>query len=188
MVDQHEEATIGTTDVGFTFAGGETDAASTNIWIPHSEFPQGVSVSVMSIESTPFLIGLDVIREYGLVIDYHHNRVYSHETVSSLCNSSDKTSCFGQRRLALRKYTARNHRLLAQDVVCFRAQEPQDQVRRHACGLESVSHQQYDEAVSNCLGREGRDRSYSCKDRQGSWQHTRKTLLADLSQKKEHVQ
>ena len=95
MVGQHQEATIETTDVGFTFAGGETDAASTNIWIPHSEFPQGISVSVVSIESTPFLIGLDVIREYGLVIDYHYNRVYSHETLLSLCNSSDDASCFG---------------------------------------------------------------------------------------------
>ena len=43
-----------------------------------SEFPQGISVNVVSNESTPFLIGLDVIREYGLVIDYHYNRVCSH--------------------------------------------------------------------------------------------------------------
>ena len=33
---------------------------------------------MLSNESTPFLIGLDVLREYGLVIDYHYNRVYSH--------------------------------------------------------------------------------------------------------------
>ena len=33
-----------------------------------------------------------------------------------------------ERRLALRKYTARNHKFLAQDVVCFRAQEPQGRV------------------------------------------------------------
>ena len=32
----------------------------------------------VSNESTPFLIGLDVLRECGLVIDYHYNRVYSH--------------------------------------------------------------------------------------------------------------
>ena len=81
MVDQYEEyedTTIETTDVGFTFAGGKKDAASTNIWIPHAEFPQGISVNVVSIESTLFLIGLDVLREYGLVIDFHYNRVYSH--------------------------------------------------------------------------------------------------------------
>ena len=35
-------------------------------------------MKVVSNESTPFLIGLDVPREYGLVIDCHHNRVYSH--------------------------------------------------------------------------------------------------------------
>ena len=57
---------------------GETEAASTKICIPHAEFPQGISVNVASNESTPFLIGLDVLREYGLVIDYHYNRVYSH--------------------------------------------------------------------------------------------------------------
>ena len=76
--DQYEDTTIETTDVGFTFAGGETEAASTNICTPHAEFPQGISVNVVSNESTPFLIGLDVLHEYGLVIDYHYNRVYSH--------------------------------------------------------------------------------------------------------------
>ena len=78
VADRCEDTTIETTDVGFTFAGGETEAANTNICIPHAEFPQGMSVNVVSNESTPFLTGLDVLREYGLVIDYHHNRVYSH--------------------------------------------------------------------------------------------------------------
>ena len=32
----------------------------------------------VSNESTPFLSGLDVLREHGLVIDYHYKRVYSH--------------------------------------------------------------------------------------------------------------
>ena len=41
-----------TTDVGFTFVGGQTEAASTNICIPHAEFPQGISVNVVSNEST----------------------------------------------------------------------------------------------------------------------------------------
>ena len=78
VLDQYEETTIVTTDVGLTYAGNDTEAASTTIWIPHSEFPHGVSVNVVSHEPTLFLIGLDVIREYGLVIDYHYNRVYSH--------------------------------------------------------------------------------------------------------------
>ena len=78
LADQYEDTTIETTDVGFTFAGGETEAASTKICAPHAEFPQGIAVNVVSNESTPFLIGLDVLREYGLVIDYHYNRVYGH--------------------------------------------------------------------------------------------------------------
>ena len=60
--DQYQDTTIETTEVGFAFAARK-------IWIPHAEFPQGISVNVVSIESTPFLIGLDVIREYRLVID-----------------------------------------------------------------------------------------------------------------------
>ena len=78
VADQYEGTTIETTDVGFTFAGGETEGASTKICIPHAEFSQGILVNVVSNESTPILIGLDVLREYGLVIDYHYNRVYNH--------------------------------------------------------------------------------------------------------------
>ena len=78
VADRYEDTTIETTDVGFTFAGGETEAASTKICTPHAEFLQGISLNVVSNESTPFLIDLDLLREYGLVIDYHYNRVYSH--------------------------------------------------------------------------------------------------------------
>ena len=78
VADRYEDTTIETTDVGFTFAGGETEAANTKICILHAELPQVISVNVVSNESTPFLMGLDVLREYGLVIDYHYNRVYSH--------------------------------------------------------------------------------------------------------------
>ena len=78
VADQYEGTTIETTDVGFTFAGGETEAAITKICIPHAELPQGISVNVVSKEPTPFLIGLDVLREYGLVNDCHNNRVHSH--------------------------------------------------------------------------------------------------------------
>ena len=73
VADRYEDTTIETTDVGFTFAGGETEAANTKICIPHAEFPQEISVNVVSNESTPFFIGLDVLREYGLAIDYSHN-------------------------------------------------------------------------------------------------------------------
>ena len=78
VADRYEDITIETTDVSFTFAGGETEAANTKICIPHVDFPQGISVNVVSNESTPFLVGLDLLREYGLVIDYHYSRVYNH--------------------------------------------------------------------------------------------------------------
>ena len=86
VADRYKGTKIETTDVGFTFAGGDTEAASTNICTPHAEFPQGISVNVVSNESTPFLIGLDVLREYGLVIDYHYNRVHSHTSRSCPMN------------------------------------------------------------------------------------------------------
>ena len=73
--DQFEDTTIETTDVGFTFAGGETEAASTTTFIPHAEFVQGISVNVVSNGSTPFLFGLDVLQS---AIHYHYNRVYNH--------------------------------------------------------------------------------------------------------------
>ena len=96
VAEQYEGTTIETTDVGFTLASGETEATSTRICVPHAEFPQGISVNVVSNESTPFLIGLDMFREYGLVIDYHYNRVHSHILKRYLpCASSDGTSCFG---------------------------------------------------------------------------------------------
>ena len=86
VADRYEDTAIETTDVGFTFAGGETELASTNICMPHAEFPQGISVNVVSNESTPFLI-----------IDYHYKScVQSHfETLPSFCNSSNGTSCSG---------------------------------------------------------------------------------------------
>ena len=84
------------------------------------------------------------------------------------------------RRLTLRRST--NSWL---KTWCFLAHKHhRDEARRHACGLESVSHQQNDEAASKSSGRERRDRSYSCKDSQGSCQHARQKVLADLNQKK----
>ena len=78
VVDQCEDTTTETTDVGFTFAAGETEAASTKIWTPHAELPQGILMIVVSNESTTFFISLDVFLGYGLVIDYHYTHVYSH--------------------------------------------------------------------------------------------------------------
>ena len=38
VADRYEDTTINTTDVGFSFAGGETEAANTKMCIPHAEF------------------------------------------------------------------------------------------------------------------------------------------------------
>ena len=54
VADQCEDTTFEPIYVGFTFTGGETEAACTNICIPHAEFPQGISVNVVSNESTHF--------------------------------------------------------------------------------------------------------------------------------------
>ena len=78
VADQYEGTTIETADVGFTFAGGETEAASTKICIQHAAFPQGISMNVVSNESTPFSSAWMCYVKYGLVTDYHYNRVYSH--------------------------------------------------------------------------------------------------------------
>ena len=81
MADRYEETTVETTYVGFTFAGGETEAASTKVWTPHSDVPQGIAVNVVPNGPTPFLIGLDVTGENGLVIDCHSGLQPHHETL-----------------------------------------------------------------------------------------------------------
>ena len=57
VADQHEDTTIETTDFGFTFAGGETEAVSTKICIPHAEFPQGNSVNVERMNTFTYQLG-----------------------------------------------------------------------------------------------------------------------------------
>ena len=59
VADQYEGTTIETTDVGFTFVGGRNGGSK------HSSV-------------------LDVLREYGLVIDHHYNRVHNHILKSCL--------------------------------------------------------------------------------------------------------
>ena len=54
MVDQYEDTTVETTDVGCTFAGGETHAARTKIWTLHAEIPQRIAVNVVSNKSNTF--------------------------------------------------------------------------------------------------------------------------------------
>ena len=87
-----------TTDVGFTFAGNETEAASTKICIPNAEFPQGISVNVVLNDSTPLLTGSHghVSPVWSPTTATTVSTVTHLETLPSLCNSSDRTSCFGK--------------------------------------------------------------------------------------------
>ena len=46
--------------------------------MPNEVFNDGVAVNVVPCTATPILIGLDMLRYYGLVLDYAHDTVYSH--------------------------------------------------------------------------------------------------------------
>ena len=59
---------------------GEGDNAESKIkaWLPNDTFIDGVWINAVPCEATPILIGLDMLRYYGLVLDYHNDTVYSH--------------------------------------------------------------------------------------------------------------
>ena len=64
--------------VGFTFAGGEKAHSETRIWLPlpgtrHERF----AVHIVLSEVTPILLGLDMLREFGLVINTDSAHCYS---------------------------------------------------------------------------------------------------------------
>ena len=61
VADRYEGTTIETTDVGFTKWRRRTLKSAYHML----EFPQGISVNVVSNESTPFLIGLGVCVSLG---------------------------------------------------------------------------------------------------------------------------
>ena len=65
-------------DKTFIFAGGEHAKSMTRAWMPNEIFTDGIAVSTVACESTPLLIGTDMLRYYGLVLDYGYNTVYSH--------------------------------------------------------------------------------------------------------------
>ena len=46
--------------------------------MPNELFEDGMAGNVVPCISTPILIGLDMLRYYGLVLDYAHDTVYSH--------------------------------------------------------------------------------------------------------------
>ena len=64
--------------VSFTFAGGEKAHSETRIWLPlpgtrHERF----AVHIVPSEVTPILLGLDMLREFGLVINTDSSHCYS---------------------------------------------------------------------------------------------------------------
>ena len=62
----------------YTFAGGEQTASKTRAWMPNEVLNDGVAINVVPCAETPLLIGTDMLRYYGLVLDYAYNTVYSH--------------------------------------------------------------------------------------------------------------
>ena len=62
----------------FMFAGGEASPSKVWAWMPNEIFADEIAVNVVPCTSTPILIGLDMLRHYGLVLDYAHDTVYSH--------------------------------------------------------------------------------------------------------------
>ena len=64
--------------VSFTFAGGEKAHSETRIWLPLPGTRQErFAVHVVPSEVTPILLGLDMLREFGLVINVDLPYCYS---------------------------------------------------------------------------------------------------------------
>ena len=46
--------------------------------MPNEVLDDGVAINVVPCTETPLLTGTDMLRYYGLVLDYAYNTVYSH--------------------------------------------------------------------------------------------------------------
>ena len=62
----------------FFFGGGEVAESKVKAWLPHDGFVDGLGVNTVPTTATPVLIGTDMLRYYGLVLDYHNDTAYSH--------------------------------------------------------------------------------------------------------------
>ena len=62
----------------YVFAGGESTRSKTRVWLPNGTSDDGIAVNVVPCTSTPLLIGTDMLRYYGPVLDYARNTVYNH--------------------------------------------------------------------------------------------------------------
>ena len=78
IVDHNDGALLGESDVTFTFAGGDSSDAGSIVHLPHPDLSDGYVLHILPNPRSPVLLGLDVIRYYGLVLDYYNNTVYSH--------------------------------------------------------------------------------------------------------------
>ena len=64
--------------VSFTFAGGEKAHSETRIWLPLPGTRQErFAVHIVPSEVTPILLGLDMLREFGLVINVDSAHCYN---------------------------------------------------------------------------------------------------------------
>lgn len=57
----------------FLFGGVERTSSSTKAVVPNDYLPDGLGINVVGSPNTPLLLGLDTIRNYGLVLDYFHD-------------------------------------------------------------------------------------------------------------------
>ena len=52
--------------------------SKTRAWMPNQTFSDRLGIHVVPCVDTPLLVGLDMIRLYGLALDCHHDTVCSH--------------------------------------------------------------------------------------------------------------
>ena len=62
----------------FLFGGGDRSSSVVKATVPNDSLTNGLGIHVVDNVDTPLLLGCDTLREYGLVLDYHHDTVYSH--------------------------------------------------------------------------------------------------------------
>ena len=75
-----EKVEVTASPVEFTFAGGGKDQARCRVWVPVPALDhQPLAIHTLPNEATPTLIGLDMLREFGIVVDYMHDRAYSYK-------------------------------------------------------------------------------------------------------------
>ena len=62
----------------FLFGGGDQPGRIMKAVVPNDSLTNGLGIHVVDNINNPLLLGCDTLREYGIVLDYHHDTVYSH--------------------------------------------------------------------------------------------------------------